>query len=261
MSMRTVLCAKIALTTCTLLIIGASSQSTAAAADHRDPKAVEIATKMMKAMGGQEAWNKARYLRFDFRLMDNGAAKFGRSHLWDKSTGKYRLDSKTKEGKSSVVLMNLADQKGTVFIDGKKLEGAAADKELKDAYGAYINDFYWLAMPWKWMDAGVNLKHAGTKPCKSGTCDVIELTFGKVGLTPGDRYQAFVSPKSGLMEHWEYTLQSGNKGSWDWEYTTTGGIMLASTHTDGKGKALDMGTVKIMDTVDAAVFADPAKTI
>ncbi len=236
-----------------LLFVGIS------AAEHRDAKAVEIAARMMKAMGGQEAWAKARYVRFDFRLMDNGAAKFGRSHLWDKSTGKYRLDSKSKDGKPSVTLMNLANQKGSVFIDGKKLEGDAAAKELKEAYGAYINDFYWLAMPWKWMDPGVNLKYAGAKPCKSGTCDVVELSFGKVGLTPGDRYQAFVNPKTGLMEHWEYTLQSGNKGAWDWEYTTTGGVMLASNHTDGKGKALHMGTVQIIESVDAAVFDDAKK--
>lgn len=240
-----------------LLIVSAGLM----AADQKDPKAVEIATRMMNAMGGQEAWAKARYVRFDFQLVDSGATKFGRSHLWDKSTGKYRLDSKTKEGKRSVVLMNLADQKGTVFVDGAKLEGDAAAKELKGAYGAYINDFYWLAMPWKWMDAGVNLKYAGSKACKVGTCDVVELSFGKVGLTPGDRYQAFVNPKTGLMEHWEYTLQSGNKGSWDWEYTTTGGIKLASNHTDGKGKALNMGTVQVLDRVDSAVFEDPKKVM
>jgi hypothetical protein len=229
----------------------------APAADLRDPKAVEIANKMVDAMGGQEAWAKARYVRFDFRFMDNGAAKMERSHLWDKSTGRYRLDSKTKDGKSSVVLMNLADRKGSVFVDGKKLEGEPAAKGLKDAYGSYINDFYWLAMPWKWTDQGVNLKYLGQKPCKSGSCEVVELTFGKVGLTPGDRYRAFVNPKTNLMEHWEYTLQSGNEGSWDWEYVKTGGVMLASNHSDGKGKALNMGGVKILDRVDGAVFEDP----
>jgi hypothetical protein len=223
------------------------------AADLRDPKAVEIANNMTKAMGGEEAWAKARYVRFDFRFMDGGAAKMERSHLWDKSTGRYRFESK-----NTVTLMNLATQKGETFVDGKKLEGAAAAKALKDAYAAYINDYYWLAMPWKWTESGVNLKYIGPKPCKaSTTCEVVELTFGKVGLTPGDRYQAFINPKTNFMEHWEYTLQSGNKGSWDWEYTTTGGVMLASNHSDGKGKSINMGNVKVLDKVDAAVFEDP----
>ena len=42
----------------------------------------------------------------------------------------------------------------------KKLEGAAAPAGVKEAYATWINDMYWLSMPWKWMDPGVNLKYA-----------------------------------------------------------------------------------------------------
>ena len=80
--------------------------------------------------------------------------------------------------------MNMANKQGTVYEDGKKLEGQAAAKAIEAAYGAYINDFYWLAMPWKWLDEGVNLKYAGKKPQGGENCDVVEFTFGKVGLTP-----------------------------------------------------------------------------
>ena len=229
------------------------------AADNKDPRAVKIAESMMKAMGGQDAWKTARYLRFDFKVTDGGNVRVDRSHMLDRSTGKYRLQGKTKEGKTSVVLMNMADKTGSAFVDGKKLEGSEAKKAIDDAYGAYINDYYWLAMPWKWMDTGVNLKYLGKRKAGSEDCDVVQLTFGQVGLTPGDRYQAFVSPQSNLMTHWEYTLQSGNKGSWDWEYTTTKGIMLAKNHTNEKGTSINMGDPKFLDSVDAAVFSDPAK--
>jgi len=50
--------------------------------------------------------------------------------------------------KNRVVLMNLATKQGAVYVDGKKLEGPEAAKAIEAAYGAYINDFYWLAMPW-----------------------------------------------------------------------------------------------------------------
>ena len=30
----------------------------------------------------------------------------------------------------------------------------------------------------------------------------------------------YVSPASNLMEHWDFMLQDGHKGSFDWEYTT-----------------------------------------
>jgi hypothetical protein len=91
--------------------------------------------------------------------------------------------------------------------------------------------------------------------------DVVQLTFGKVGLTPGDSYEAFVSPKTKLMEHWEYKLQSGNTGSWDWEYVTTGGIKLAANHTKAGGDSIHMGKVQVMDKVDDAVFTDPARPL
>jgi hypothetical protein len=223
-----------------------------AAGSQQDPKAVEIAQSMMQAMGGQDAWNAAHYLRFDFKVSIGGDTKAYRSHLWDKQTGRYRLEEKNK-----VVLMNLADKHGAVYVDGKKLEGPEAAKALENAYAAYINDFYWLAMPWKWMDSGVNLKYLGRKP----QGDAVELTFGKVGLTPGDRYQAFVSPKSHLMTHWEYTLQSGNKGSWDWQYGDHGGVKLASTHVSPPDKRIDMGDVRILKDVDSGFFTDPMRKL
>src|SRR6266567_3907357 len=226
------------------------------AADTRDPKAVEIAQAIQKAMGGQEAWNAARFVRFDFKVNIGGETKVDRSHLWDKQTGRYRLDQKNR-----VVLMNLANKQGMVYVDGKKLEGADAAKATEAAYGAYINDFYWLAMPWKWLDEGVNLKYLGKKPQGGENCDVVELTFGKVGLTPGDRYQAFVSPKSQLMTHWEYTLQSGTKGSWDWQYGESGGVKLASNHTSPPDKSINMGSVLILKDVEAAFFSDPQRPL
>src|SRR5260221_2234143 len=101
-------------------------------------------------------------------------------------------------------------------------------------------------MPWKWLDEGVNLKYLGKKPQGGETCDVVELTFGKVGLIPGDRYHAFVSPKSHLMTHWEYTLQDGTKGAWDWQYTDSAGVKLAKTHLGPSGNSIDMGDVRIL---------------
>src|SRR5207302_7232363 len=226
------------------------------AADTRDPKAVEIAQALQNAMGGQEAWNAARIVRFDFKVNIGGETKVDRSHLWDKQTGRYRLDQKNR-----VVLMNMASKQGTVYVDGKKLEGPVAAKAIEDAYAAYINDFYWLAMPWKWLDEGVNLKYLGKKPQGGESCDVVELTFGKVGLTPGDRYHAFVSPKSHLMTHWEYTLQDGTKGAWDWQYGESGGVKLASNHTSPPDQSIHMGGVRILKDVDPAFFTDPQRPL
>jgi hypothetical protein len=217
---------------------------------------------MMNAMGGQDAWQHASYIRYDFHVdIPSRKAKMSRSHLWDKRTGRYRLESTDKQGKPVIALFNVGNQQGEVYVAGQKLEGTAKTEALKNAYASFINDMYWLAMPWKWLDPGVNLKYVGTKELRGAPFEVVHLTFGNVGLTPGDRYDAYVSPNSHLMEHWTYVLQSGTKGDWDWHYTTTGGIKLASNHTDGAGGSINMGDVKVLNTVDESVFTNPAKSL
>jgi hypothetical protein len=241
------------------IVFGAACLS--AAENKSDAKALEIAKSMMKAMGGQEAWNAAHFVRYDFKVIAGGKTVVNRSHLWDKQTGRYRLEQTNKAGEGEVVLFNTATQKGTVYINHRKIDGAEVEKTVKDAYGSYINDMYWLSMPWKWLDAGVHLKYEGRQKQGTAEFDVVQLTFDQVGLTPGDRYRAFVSPASHLMTHWEYVLQGGNKGSWDWEYTTTGGIKLASNHTSEDGKSINMGTVRVLDVVADTYFTDPSRTL
>lgn len=231
------------------------------AAEVRDAKAVAIANDMMTAMGGEAAWHGARFVRFDFKVAAGGTVAMERRHLWDKQTGRYRIDGKTKDGRASVTLFNAATKQGKAYVDGKEIVGGDAAAAVTDAYGAFINDMYWLAMPWKWLEPGVNLKSLGRKTASGKAYDVVELTFGQVGLTPGDRYRAFVSPKSKLMERWEYTLESGRTGEWTWEYAKTGGVMLASNHKAPDGKSISMGAVAVSAVADETVFSDPAKPL
>ena len=121
------------------------------AAEPVDAKAQGIAQAMMKEMGGQDAWNQAHFVRYDFRVSAGGKTVADRSHLWDKRTGRYRLETVDKNGARQVVLFNTADAQ------------SPAKPEVKQAYATFINDMYWLAMPWKWMDAGVHLKYLGNK--------------------------------------------------------------------------------------------------
>jgi len=170
------------------------------ASPSQDPKAVEVDQAMMQAMGGQDAWNSAHFVRFDFKVTVGGKMMVDNAHLWDRKDGRYRIEQMPKDGKREVVLFNIADyerdKQGSAYLDGKKLEGDEAKKSLEAGYASYINDTWWLAMPWKWTQPGVNLKYLGPRPCGQGKCDVVELTFGHVGLTPGDMYLAFVSQKS-----------------------------------------------------------------
>jgi hypothetical protein len=232
------------------------------AGDRKDPKAVEVAQALRQALGGDDAWQKAHFVRFDFIVAQGPATLVDRSHLWDQWTGRYRYEERMKDGRVKIVLFNTATKKGQVFLGGTRVPDGQANKDLDDAYAAYINDMWWLAMPWKWMDPGVNLKYLGSTTRGHETDDEVELTFNHVGLTPGDRYHALVSRKSHLMTHWDYVLQSHEKGSWDWEYGETHGMKLASNHRSSDGKTtINMGVVRVLDAVDDAFFTDPARRL
>jgi len=58
-------------------------------------RAVEIARRMMQAMGGEAAWKQARYVCFDFVVKAHGLPTITRAHLWDKQTGRYRFEDKS----------------------------------------------------------------------------------------------------------------------------------------------------------------------
>ena len=114
-------------------------------------------------------------------------------------------------------------------------------------------------MPWKWLNEGVNLEYLGPKEHDGKTYEVVQLSFNNVGLTPGDQYRAFVSAESNLMTYWEYTLQSGNEGAWNWEYGDYSGVKLASNHTNAEGVSINMGNVAVLEAVDDAFFTDAAR--
>ena len=226
--------------------------------ERRDPKAVAVAEAMMDAMGGHDALEHTRYLKFEFSFIAEGRYRIRRYHLWDRWEGRYRLEDRPVDGDVRIALFDTGSREGTVVADGEPLTGDAASEALADAYQAYINDTYWLMMPWKWLDPGVALTYVGQESVDGELCDVVELSFADVGLTPGDVYRGYVSTRSRLMIRWTYTLQGGSTGDWRWEYVDTGGIKLASTHRNAEGMEIRMGNViAASEVANEQLFTDP----
>ena len=174
----------------------------------------------MKALGGKENWEKARYLRFDFVVEQKGKVVGDFKHLWDRYTGRYRVRGTTDKGQIYTVLFqDINSKKGDAFLNAVPVLDKDKQKFLDMGYERFINDSYWLLMPYKWRDPGVNLKYEGAaKGAQGQAWDKVLLTFGQVGLTPKDRYWAFVNQKTGMMDRWEFILQ-GQKAppsAFDW---------------------------------------------
>jgi hypothetical protein len=207
-----------------------------------DPRALALADEVMQAMGGRAAWDRTRVLCWTF---------FGkRKHVWDRHTGDYRLD----EG-NQVVLMNLQSGKGRVFDKGVEVtDPLVLEKALKRTRSVWINDSYWLVMPYKLKDSGVTLKYVGEGELDGGRkADLLELSFDAVGDTPDNRYRVFVARDTHLVERWQYFEHRADTESkmdtvwagWEWH----GGIQLASS----RGEKRPMGGLQVLDQPPASL--------
>jgi hypothetical protein len=186
---------------------------------------------MVEAMGGAQAFERARYFEFDFVVQRDGREISRRSHRWDRHRGDYRIRFPT--GQDTVVaVFNVNDPKsGAVRVNGQDIAGAREDSLLQASYARHINDSYWLIMPYKWRDPGVTLTSQGRQTDAQGReWDVVKLTFAQVGLTPQNEYLAFVNPQTGLMERWHHFPRAGAQPAiYDWNrWQRFGPILLAT---------------------------------
>jgi hypothetical protein len=231
-----------------------------AVAQDRDPKATSLAQKTWDAMGGMEAWKQVAALRFNFQVEPQGQPPRAVKHLWDRSKGVDHIEGKTRDGKQMVAWVRLKDKTGVAWSDGKKLEGDQLKEAMAWAYQRWVNDTYWLIMPFKLMDSGVNLKYEGAKDKH----DVLHLSFGNVGLTPGDQYWAYINKDTGLMDRWEYLLEGEKeKGTWDWvDWENFGKLKLSKKKTTpDKKTAIHFTPLKIIDSADSSYFTDDLKLL
>lgn len=241
------------------LLLGAMPPAAAA-----DP-AEEVALELAQAMGGRDRWRALRYLRFDWVVERDGEEASRVRHLWDKHTGRYRVEWRSREGQAVQVLFDVDSRRGRAWVDG----AAAADSTLLErAYGRFVNDTYWLLMPWKLEDPGVRLEHAGTAEVDGKTYDILHLSFDRVGLTPGDHYWAYVDRSTHRMDRWAYFLER-DEGEpsleratvWVWsDWMVSHGVAFARDRRSltTAGRRIHFPVLGALETVDDAVFEDAA---
>ena len=222
-------------------------------AEGSDPEAIELADAVMETMGGYDAWQATRYLTWKV---------FGRRlHVWDRHTGRARIEGASREdGTPYVILMNLHSKEGRAWRGGEELTGDALAEMLDNGEAAWINDSYWLVMPYKLKDTGVNLTYAGVSMMEDGrSARAVDLTFEAVGRTPQNWYRVHIADDSGLVEQWDFYSDAEDaeprfKTPWhDWR--TFGSILLS----DNRGEN-GHSDVAVFDSLPDSVFDDPAPT-
>jgi hypothetical protein len=213
-----------------------------------DPKAIQIANKVLDALGGKENWDNTHYICWNF---------FGRRlHIWDKWSGDLRF-----EKDNLIVLMNLNTHTGQAWVNGEEItQPDSLKKKLDNTYAYWINDSYWMFMPYKLKDPGVNLKYIGEGTTLKGvTADILQLTFENVGLTPQNKYHVYVDKKSKLVNQFDYFRNASDekpKIQAPWKNWKQYGNILLS---DDRGENRKMTDVAVIDFLPDWVFKNPER--
>ena len=218
-----------------------------------DPLAIEWADKVMLAMGGRQAWDETRYLSWHF---------FGRRHhWWDRYTGDLRIEGEEGEADAKrpyVLLTNIQTKSGRAFLGGEEITDAAEQASwMQRAYEMWVNDSYWVFMPYKLKDSGVTLSYLGPRTVPEyGDVQVLGLSFRDVGVTPENRYEVFIDPKTNLVCAWSYfekAADSEPRFTMPWrDWRQVGRILLAADH----GREADW-KLKAYESLPEAVFRSP----
>ena len=213
-----------------------------------DPEATAAADRVMVAIGGTQNWEETRHLQWTF--MDR------RLWYWDKWTGDVRCEN--VDG-SMRIAMNVHNREGSVWLDGVvQTHSDSLAKYLERGYRMWINDSYWLVMPFKLRDPGVTLKYLGMQENNVGVLSaVLEMTFAEVGVTPDNKYHVFIDPSTDLVVQWDYYRHYDDdepRISTPWNnYKKYGAILLSDNRGDR-----NMGPIEVFEELPERIYSDVA---
>ncbi|WP_425389786.1 hypothetical protein [Ekhidna sp.] len=209
-----------------------------------DLLATLLADKTMQAMGGRKAWDDTRYIKWNF---------FGRrDHIWDKWTGNVRIEIPKD---NVTILMNINSLEGKA-MRGEKVITDSLDHYMQQGYEMWVNDAYWLVMPYKLKDSGVTLKYLRDDTTQTGArADVISLAFEDVGVTPENVYEVWIDTDSKLVTQWAYypdstSLEPRFITPWA-DYKKYGDILLS-----GNRGRNSLENIEVLDEVPEGTFTE-----
>ena len=151
----------------------------------RDTQAEALVSRWIDASGGPRLWDGVRDLRYTITTVwyDTAGKELRRRprEVWIKKTRNaflVRVERNESEGRY-VQIWNGAPR-GT--LNGQPLpDTARAVREIQFVAGDLT---YWIGLPWKLRDPGVNLQYA-----PEGETPVVHVTFGDgIGLHDGDQF-------------------------------------------------------------------------
>lgn len=172
-----------------------------------DPKAVEIADRVITASGGQDKWAAAKQIQWSESITAaDGELTFDQA--WDRWNGRHyqRLHTKAVD---VVVMRNLYDTRGTAFAESGRQRQSLGKEETERALAAarerWSFDTTLLCLPFLLEAPGGKLELTGElKPDGADApLDVLKLTFDSKDPTRTASYYAMVNRTTNQIERVE----------------------------------------------------------
>jgi hypothetical protein len=212
-----------------------------------DAKAIEIADAVMENMGGRKAWDDLKVVSWNF---------FGaRTLTWNKESGDVRIDF--PESDSNVLITNIFTHQSKIKIDGvEETHPDSLKKYGEMAESIWINDAYWLFMPFKLKDSKTTLKYLDIDTAVGGVYShKLQLTFNDIGDTPENKYWVYVDTTTMLVNQWSYFGNASDTvpaftTPWS-DYQKYGDLLLAGD----RGKR-GITEITVLDSIAESVFTD-----
>jgi len=211
-----------------------------------DPAAIELADSVMIAVGGRENWDKTRFISW------NSADE--RNIFWDKQLSRARIENLKS---NTIYLVNLNIGTGRVQTNGKEItDPDSLQRLLKSAKSIFVNDVYWLVLPFKLKDSEVTLKYMGEDTLKGNRFNILQLTFPKSANIPQNKYKMYVDVKEKVVKYWSYYADMNQElptftRPWD-NYQKHGNILLSGDRSDGDGPK----GVKVEESLSEKLFTE-----
>lgn len=211
-----------------------------------DQQAADIARKTVNAMGGLQNFKNVNYLGWNF---------FGyRQIIWDKVHDRVRIDYLKKK---ITIIADLNRDSCILYMNDERVtQPDSLAKYLKKGRSIWMNDSYWLIMPFKLFDSGVNLTYTGKGLTTDSTeAHILELTFNNVGETPENKYLVYIDTASYYVIQWDYYSETGHMqpeltNTWG-DYKKYGKIYLSGDRGE-RGKLSD---IHVWSSLPDSVFS------
>ena len=220
----------------TLLMFGTGLLvATSAPAQSRDPRAEALVTRWIEAAGGPRLWDNVRDIQYTITTVwyDSAGQEVRRRprYVWIRKTDKgfrVRVERTEAEGK----YVQIWSGSPHASLNGAALaDTARAVREVEYVAGDLT---YWIGLPWKLRDPGVNLSYQPTE-----NAEVVHVTFGDgVGKNDGDRFWYYWHDRNSRFPTEVHYIEEGLSDA------DRRQLALSELRSIGPGKYFSVRTIK-----------------